>query len=267
MDFTSFAHVRAGNSAVNFKADAKDGRRYLVRFCPSANMPPAALHPLPGCSYVPAAFSGGRLSAADDWEVCAFEWRGSGESADPASPGGEDIAGILEGYLEFSDALARGVENAGMELPAPGDLPPELLPARPIHGDFHKGNFTVRGGRLESVCDLQKLRMGHPCEDILRIFLHEAERTRFWRYRSISALARNLAEAARLSPWPRDAWSAALGLARSRKAARRALKRKPRIVLAAEAFLRSWMYRRFAAELQGARPTAEGKSETMKERP
>jgi len=110
---------------------------------------------------------------------------------------------------------------------------------------MHFKNVFFEGDKATSFLDLEKIRIGLPTEDLLRYFIHAAERTRFWRLRRKSAIKRNFARLVQISEYPTAAWIAALDLYERRKMERRARKARSRIAFAIDCFMRSGLYGSF----------------------
>ena len=240
--FATFVRVAAGNSSVNFKACESDGKNHLVRFFREKARPPLEILHLVAGRLVPgASFGGGSFPVGNGWHVCAFEWR-EGENVDPALLTDAQIASLAKAYREFSDTLGKA---AG--LPADRDLSCLCagIAPRPIHGDMHFKNVFFEGDEATSFFDLEKIRLGFPTEDLLRYFIHAAERTRFWRFARMAAIKRNFAKLVRVSGCPASAWLAAIDLYVERKREHRAAKSRSRILLAMEDFFRGGLYRSF----------------------
>ena len=110
---------------------------------------------------------------------------------------------------------------------------------------MHFKNVFFEGDEATSFFDLEKIRLGFPTEDLLRYFIHAAERTRFWRFARMAAMKKNFAKLVRASGYPDSAWLAAIDLYVERKREHRAAKSRSRVLLAVEDFLRSGLYRSF----------------------
>jgi len=240
--FVSFTRIEAGNSSFNFKAVEPDGRTHLVRFFRDNARPPLeVLHLVAGRLVPGASFGGGSFPVGNGWNVCAFEWR-EGKSVDPAKTTDAQIASLAKAYREFSGALGN---VAGLS--ADRDLlrfRAGIAP-RPIHGDMHFKNVFFEGDEATSFFDLEKIRLGFPTEDLLRYFIHAAERTRFWRVGRMAAIKRNFAKLVRVSGHPASAWLAAVDIYVERKREHRAAKSRSRILFAIEDFFRGGLYRSF----------------------
>ena len=247
--FVSFGRVAEGNSSQNYHAEAEDGRQFFVKLATARAVARAiARQGAADSPLVPRVAFSGATGELDRWRICAFEWMEGGESIPPERLSPALIEALLSGYSRLSEALARVPADS---IPVPPGLDEAVKragePARPIHGDFHYRNFFFRDGALFACFDLEKMRMGFPAEDLLRVFVHALERTRFWNLGKIRAIERNFAETVRRSPWPQEAWLVAIDLYEAHKAHRRAGKARFRLFLEIENFLRSPLYRKMRA--------------------
>ena len=242
VEFVSFTRIAAGNSSFNFKAVEADGRAHLVRFFRDNARPPLEVLRLVAGSLVPGAdFGGGSFPVGDGWHVCAFEWR-EGKSVDPARLTDAQISSLAKAYGEFSAAISN---VAGLSSDRDLSRFRAGVAPRPVHGDMHFKNVFFEGDEATSFFDLEKIRLGFPTEDLLRYFIHAAERTRFWRFARMAAMKKNFARLVSASEYPASAWLAAIDLYVERKREHRAAKSRSRVLLAVEDSLRGGLYRSF----------------------
>lgn len=253
-EFASFTRIAAGKSSRNYCAVAHDGSRYFVKFATPNHVGRvigllrSVVSPL-----VPSlAFNGATGKFGKD-AICAIKWSEGGDNIPPHLLTPQLMKAINDGYREFSRALSavdklslpvrEGAEDAARECG---------LELRPIHGDFHYMNYFMRDGNLSACYDLECMRLGLPTEDLLRIFIHAIERTRFWHFMLIRRIFRNLTEMVRLSDYPKDAWLAAVKIYENHKTKRRAEKSSHPLFAKVENWLRAPYYRRLRRAVEEA---------------
>ena len=225
-----FVRLTVGKTSVNFKATALDGRRYFVKFARKRALEKAQLvdarvrSPLIG----KMAF-GGRSFPYGEWMCFAFDWIDGARSVRPQDLTSRQVRSLAEAYAQMSDALRDADVGDGS--------------GRPIHGDLHYDNIFFRGDEVVAFFDFEMLRRGLPTEDLVRIFSHCLERTRFWRVitiRRIYSAFRELVRASRYSPAD---WIEAIDRSECGKRVSRLRKRNRSAVAHVENFLVSWIYR------------------------
>ena len=231
--FSDFRRLAAGNSSRNFLATTcADGRRYLVKFGRESAVRvltriAGAVHdPL----FVPLAFGAKTFQVGDEW-CCAMEWLDGAASVRPQEMTFVQIHELVAAYERMSDALQ--VLSAGC-----------MSGERLIHGDLHSDNVLFRGDRVVAFIDFEMMRPGYPTDDLLRVFVHRMERTRFWKFGVMSRLFRGLGEMIRCAPYSADDWLAAIERYVVRKNAIRARKSRWRWTAAVEGYLRDPFYAR-----------------------
>lgn len=239
--FSSFSPIAAGNSSSNYKAVAAGGRAYFVKFAPPRSLDVVVRRALAVISpLVPALAFGGAVGECGDLRFCAFEWIGRGTVVDPAEFSAARCASLLSAY----DAFSRSLQAAAADLRRPDDLDGFGGDVRAVHGDLHCRNLVFDGDDVVAFFDLEKMRIGHPTEDLLKLFVHALERTRFWRRGRIAAIERAFGELVRQSAFELDAWLAAISLHERRKSARRSQKSRLPVLKRVEAVFRAPLYRR-----------------------
>ena len=240
--FSSFTAVKAGNSSKNYKAVTAEGFAYFIKFAPADVVEQTVGYCRQISSpYVAALAFGGRSGFAGGRRVCAFDWREGGTSVHPADMTPAQVSSLVRAYGEFARSLqAVGDLDAA---PDPEGLSFGMAPGV-IHGDLHCGNIFFTGEAVTAFMDFEKLRRGWPTEDLLRVFVHAMERTRFWRCGRMARMEANFAACVRESPYPAEAWLAAVGLYEARKGRHRARKARSGWLAAAERLLRAPLYRR-----------------------
>lgn len=231
--FSDFRRLATGNSSRNFLATVRaDGRRYLVKFGRESavriltRIAGAVRDPL----FVPLAFGAKAFPVGEEW-CCAMDWLDDVSSVRPQDMTSVQIRELVAAYGRMSDAL-QVLPNRR----APG----ELL----IHGDLHFDNVLFRGDRVVAFVDFEMMRPGSPADDLLRVFVHRMERTRFWKLGDMSRLFCGLGELIRCAPYSADDWLAAIERYVVRKNAGRARKSRWRWVAALEGRLRAPLYAR-----------------------
>ena len=159
-----------------------------------------------------------------------------------------ELAQFAEDYLQFSDAMSktsvmlpemdgaslvrevkagcRGFWGRLIRRTIEREMPmadvvhrPELL--RPIHGDFHYGNFHFENGRVSGFFDLEDIRKGYPTEDVVRYFVCTAEHLRWYALHRHVALLRAFRRMVGLLPYSAHEWKVAVNLYFLHKARRR----------------------------------------------
>lgn len=256
--FSSFKRLGMGNSSRNFRAEQPDGHAVLVKFANerrSNRLLPrlrAMSSPL-----IPSLAFGGATGRFGRYVVSAIEWCGRGSSIPPHMLTDGRLRAILAGYAQLSDVFAAvdattlegcpGLEEAARRCG---------LAPRPIHGDFHYCNYFLDGDAFTACFDFEFMRLGLPTEDLLRIFAHALERTRFWSVRRMDAICRNFGRLVRFSPYGEEAWLAAIDLHELAKTSSRAAK-KCGIFSKIEAVLRSSLYRRLRRIVREAKANGQ----------
>lgn len=244
--FDSFTRLGAGNSSRNFRAVMPDGRKVLVKFANErrSELLLPRLRSISSRLVPPLAF-GGATGRFRHYVISAMEWCGRGENIPPYEFTDGQLRGILAGYAELTDAFAA-VDAASLQgSESLRDVAGRCgLVPRPIHGDFHYRNFFMDGDSLVACFDFECMRLGIPTEDLLRIFVHELERTRFWCLGRTNAIFRNFGRLVALSPYGMVEWLAAIDIYERNKAQHRAAKKKLPFIASVEAVFRSPLYRR-----------------------
>lgn len=234
--FVSFKPVHQGNSSENYRAETADGRKYFVKAARASAVRTVMERTLAVSSpLVPALAFGGATAELDGGKrlVCAFEWAPPGVSVPPWLLTPARLRAIADGYRELSRAFGGK-----------------------IHGDFHYKNFFLDGDRLSACFDLEKMRDGLPTEDLLRIFAHALERTRFWKRKRLAAVFRNFASLVAISGYPREMWLEAIDRYERHKLERRLKKARFPLFASIEAALRRPLYSRLRAIVDAARAPA-----------
>lgn len=252
--FASFRRLAAGNSSANYRALAQDGRAWFVKFAKPKDIATAVRRARAVSSpLVPALAFGGRVGSCGCLDFCALEWLERGASVDPADMTPEMCGALVAAYRRFSEAM----QAASGDLETPCDLGAAGFGTVPraIHGDMHFRNIFFYGGEVAAFFDLEKMRMGHPAEDLLRVFVHALERTRFWWRERTAAILRAFSETVRRAGFPASAWMSAIALYERRKADHRARKSRFPLVKRVEAAFRAPLYARLRAVASAA---AEG---------
>lgn len=231
--FSDFRRLAVGNSSRNFLATVRaDGRRYLVKFGRESAIRiltriAGAVHdPL----FVPMAFGAKVFQVGDEW-CCAMDWLDGVSSVCPQDMTSVQIRELVTAYGRMSDALQILSNEC-----APGK--------RLIHGDLHFDNVLFRGDRVVAFIDFEMMRQGFQTDDLLRVFVHRMERTRFWQFGVMSRLFRGLGEMIRCAPYSVDDWLAAIERYVARKNAIRMRKSHWRWTMALEERLRAPLYSR-----------------------
>ena len=243
VEFASFERVAAGNSSVNAKATTADGRSYFVKFSPS-RLAESAMRRVASVvtPLVPRLAFGGASGELGASRFFATEWCPRGASVDPAEMSAAQCGAFVSAYA----GLSRAMQSAVADLPRRDDLKAFDFGMEPvaIHGDLHFRNFFFDGDEVSAFFDLETMRVGYPTEDLLRVFVHALERTRFWRRGRIAAVERAFGEVVRRSGYPAKAWIAAVDLHMRRKGERRLRRSAFPAAKRFEAWLRAGLYRR-----------------------
>ena len=219
--FARFDPLALGNSSANYKAVAADGRAYLVKFT-SPDKTDFIVRILSRLSspLVPSLSFGGKTGNCGATRFFAMEWLAEGQSVDPADLSSAQIDSLLAAYADLSQAMGPGK----------------------IHGDLHYRNIFFVGDRVRAFLDFEKLRDGAPTDDLLRIFLHALDRTRFWRVGRLAAIERNFRTLVERSGYPADLWRASIDRAEEHKIARRREKSRHGWTKSVERWLRAPLY-------------------------
>lgn len=239
--FTSFKSVIFGNMSRNYCASLADGTVHFIKI----GKPAAVEQQLEwaremATDLIPRTEFSGHTGVFGKLRICAFEWR-AGEMCHPADLDAARCRGLVRDYLRFSDALQR-VSRPPCHAPFPPAAYAAAAP-RMLHGDLHFRNLFFTGDSVKTFLDLEKMRLGNPAEDLLRLFVHAMERTRFFARARHAAMRRNFATVVRESPWSCDVWCEAISLYGQRKAQRRERKSRFPVFKRIERFLRAPLYR------------------------
>lgn len=241
--FTAFERLSVGNSSRNYRATTAVGERYFVKFASPKVIDLAITRDrLMKSPRVPALAFGGVRGELGDQAFCAFEWLDGLESFPPHTYTEGQIRSICDFHAQLMNDFAA-LPHDGLQTRAGFDTRTHGATPRVIHGDFHCRNFGFRDGRVCACFDFESMRLGLAAEDLLRIFVHALERTRFWRVGRILRTVRNLTTCVRLSGLGRDEFLAALDLyVLHKRDARRRKKRLP-VLARIEEPLRAPLYR------------------------
>ena len=240
--FASFDRLSAGNSSRNYCATTDTGDRYFVKFASRPVIETAvARYRLLKSPRIPALAFDGAIGEAGPWTFCAFTWFDRGVSPAPYDYTDGQIRSLCAFHAQLMDDLAvlprDGLRTRdGFETLARGAT------ARVIHGDFHCRNFFFRGEVASACFDFECLRLGLAAEDLLRVFVHAMERTRFWRVGRLLRTARNLTACVRHSGLDRDEFLAALELYVAHKNEVRRRKKRIRLFARVEELCRAPLY-------------------------
>lgn len=229
VDFLDFVRLSVGKTSVNFRASVADGRRFFVKFARKRAQEKAVLvdrdveSPLVG----KLAF-GGRSFPHGEWMCFAYDWIEDARSIRPQNLTSRQICSLGEAYRQLSAALEKVNLGEGSE--------------RPIHGDLHYDNIFFRGDEVIAFFDFEMMRRGLPTEDLVRIFCHRLERTRFWRVISIRRMLAAFRELVSVCPYAREDWLTAIDRAEMTKRTSRLEKRRHSVWAVMENHLVSWVY-------------------------
>lgn len=228
--FSEFVRLSAGNSSINFMATAADGRRFFVKFARKRALEKAQLvDAAVECPLVGKMAFGGLSFPYDGWMCFAYDWIEEARSIRPQDLTLRQIRSLAEAYGRLSSALENVDLGEGRE--------------RPIHGDLHYDNIFFRGDDVVAFFDFEMMRRGLPTEDLVRIFCHRLERTRFWKVMAIRRTLAAFRELVRVSPYPKADWLAAIDRAERKKRMSRLRKRHLQATGVIANILSSWVYR------------------------
>lgn len=237
--FTAFERLSVGNSSRNYRATTAAGERYFVKFASPKVIDLAITRDrLMKSPRVPVLAFGGVRGELGDQAFCAFEWLDGLESFPPHTYTEGQIRSICDFHARLMDDFAA-LPRDGLATCADFDARTHGGARRVIHGDFHCGNFGFRDGRACACFDFESMRLGLAAEDLLRIFVHALERTRFWRVGRILRTVRNLTTCVRLSGLGRDEFLAALDLYVAHKQSARRRKKRLAFLARLEEMLRA----------------------------
>lgn len=229
-EFLEFVRLSTGNSSMNFRATTADGRRYFVKFAKRRRALEKALaveagvrSPLVGCM----AF-GGRSFESGGCFCFAFDWIDDVRSIRPRDLTARQIRSLADAYGRLSDSLKDLDLGTGSE--------------RPIHGDLHYDNVFFRGDDVVAFIDFEMMRRGLPTEDLVRIFAHRLERTRFWNVPAFRRLYAAFGELVGVCPYSKADWLEAIDRAERKKRKSRLRRRRLAAAFVASA-LTAWIYR------------------------
>ena len=220
--------LNAGNSSCNWRVTCEDGTELLLkRIAPGLRTrleralamlrtidSPLVARPLADGRIVEEA---GALYALASWLPC--------ENRRPE---------------ELTAAEVRSLVRACAELS-------RVLPAGLVHGDLNFTNVLFREGEVTGFVDFEMVHEGQPVEDLLRVFLHRAERLPCFACRRHARLRDNFALAVAEAGFDAATWLGAIDDYRLNKEAIR--RRKARFAWVAEldVRLRARTFARFAA--------------------
>lgn len=228
-EFVEFVRLLVGNYSFNFKATTADGRHFFVKFGQGPALEKARIIDARiDCPLVGKMAFGGRVFPYGEWHCFAYDWIEGARSIRPQDMSPRQIRSLGEAYGRLSVALENVCIGEGNE--------------RPIHGDLHYDNIFFRGDDVIAFFDFEMMRRGLPTEDLVRIFIHRLERTRFWRARLNARIFAAFRELVRVCPYSRAEWIEAIVRAERIKRMSRLAKRRGRLLVQIENFLRSWFY-------------------------
>lgn len=253
-EFTSFERIAAGKSSFNYKAVTPDGHRYFVKITKPYRIDRIlARVGVISSPLIPGLAFGGKVGSFGKDAICAIDWCERGENIPPHLLTTAQMKAICEGYREISRALSA-VDHSGLsKMDGMEEAAKKCgITPRPIHGDFHYQNYYLHDGVLSACYDMECMRLGLPTEDLLRIFVHAIERTRFWRLHRLNVLYKNLTEMVRVSDYPKSAWLAAVEIYRRYKTGRRLEKSSYPIIVKIDNWFRAPYYRRFRRAVEEA---------------
>ena len=223
--FVSFEELSVGNMSRNFKAVTEDGDAYFVKFGRTDALNKAQLvDRTVDCPLIGKMAFGGRSFRFGEQACFAYRWIEGAASIQPQDMTRVQIRGLGEAYVRMSAALAS--LGAGM-----------------LHGGLHYDNVFYRGDEVVAFFDFEMMRQGLPTEDLLRVFAHRLERTRFWKVGTIRRIYSAFCELVRVCPYSTADWLEAIDRTERSKREARLRKRKWRAVVVLENGLRSWQYR------------------------
>lgn len=219
--FVVFRRLATGNSSTNYKAIGEDGKAYFVKFAAAADVDSLIqLYMHLRTPLVPKVAFGGKTGDFDGERVIAMDWVDGGVSIDPESLNQEQMDSLLSAYDELSRAMGEGM----------------------IHGDMHFNNIFFKGNHVVAFLDFEMMCRGEPTDDLLRVFLHALERTRFWRLRRISKIECNFRALVGRSRYATEMWLGSIDSYEQRKNARRKKKSRFGWAKSIERRLRSSLY-------------------------
>ena len=219
-EFAAFTRL-GGNSSTNFHAVAKSGAEYFIKFAPRGvgEMTARLYASLKPAGIIPPLVKFEQRAEA----VLVFRWA-KGGVVEPWRYSRAQIAALCKAHAQLMATL--GDVPGELAYPAWKGADAHAARLAPIHGDFHCRNFHFDGDRVVACFDFERLRTGLPTEDLLRVFVHAYERTRFWHFKRIAALKRNLRLCIELSGYDSSLWAAAIDAYLRHKEERRAAKAK-----------------------------------------
>ena len=227
--FSDFVRLSVGKTSVNFRATTADGSRYFVKFARARALERARLvDSNVDCPLVGKMAFGGRAFPYGDCMCFAYAWIENARSIRPQDLTTRQARSLAEAYGRLSDALKDLDVGEGSE--------------RPIHGDLHYDNVFFRGDEAVAFFDFEMLRRGLPTEDLVRVFCHRLERTRFWNVSAVCRLYAAFRSVVDACSYSREDWRAAIDRAERDKRASRLRKRRGMFVVSVENVLRSWIY-------------------------
>lgn len=231
-----------GNSSENFHAKTESGREFFVKFTSrSVSAKIISLYNAMASSGIVPSL----VKTSPDYmpvRALVFEW-GRGEKVKPWQYTPEHILSLVQAHKKVLEAIS-GVP-ASLAFPAWEGVANQDWQVVPIHGDMHAGNLLFDGDNVTACFDFERLRVGLPAEDLLRLFMHAYERTHFWRVGRLMALRRNLHTCVAVSGYAIGMWALARAAYISHKEGRRASKHKSTLFLSPLRILRRIGYRWF----------------------
>lgn len=238
--FKALTPVTGGNYSENYRAITEHGKSYFIKLTdPVTAARLKATYSGLATSLVPGLAFGGKLVEFGKRVVLAYEWCEGGKYVDPERLDVAKIDSLLESYERLSQVMGKAKDA---ECPDDIQVFDFGMSPRVVHGDMHTRNVLFDGDVVVGYVDFELLRVGYPTEDLLRIFIHALERTRFWKLKRIAAIENNLRLLMSRSRHPKAAWLSAVNLHEKRKSESRRRKKKVKIIADIDAFFRRPFY-------------------------
>lgn len=245
----SVTRIGNGRSSENWRVKTEEGEQLLLkRVSPSheANLARQVdVMTAVGSPWAPRLFRGRQSWSTAEGLMLAEEWiKGRVVRFENLKP--KQAESLGRAYRAFSDALQRYT----------GPLLPTRLPEIPeaeqkvIHGDLNDANVLFDGEQVSAFIDYEMVRRGLPAEDVVRGFIHRAERLSPLAIFRQRRLVRNFQIAAQASGFSKDDFRLAVMAYRRRKQGQRC-RRHSRIVSWFESIVRDPVYRRFEQAVEG----------------
>lgn len=219
-DVYSMRRVRGGHSSLNWLVLLGDTRKIFLKWVPASKRRnlerTRTMWSLGISDLIPKPAFGGGIFPYDGGFLIGMEWK----------PG--SVVRFEDLSRQQAEAFARAYVRLSADLQNyRGELGESRISERStecqkvIHGDLNFANVLFHNGEVSAFLDFEMVRMGLPTEDLVRGFVHRAERLPIFAFRRRRRLMERFLWVVAATPYAREDWRLAIESYRRHKAARR----------------------------------------------